>query len=227
MRTLESPRRPCGRWMTLLLATLVLVWVPCLVLTACDPNIDESGIDVDASGDVSDEEQVTRRVEALFDTLHDPTDETLDAYIAKLSNEQRLAIDVIRLNGVDITDLCSRLFSDVSYEVGDVTLKDDAATVAVTFSHKPFGALANETNQQFGELLQSDEGSQLMGQGIPALLNRYESLYLENLDASRDSVTNDLSVQLERRNGSWAITEDSIQVIAATLVEGVDLQYGG
>lgn len=205
---------------------VALAAVPALTLTACDPNIDESGIEVDATGDVSDEEQVRRRVSALGTTLQDPTDDTLNAYIAQLSNEQRLAIDLIRVNDIDITGLCGQLFADATFDVGGVAVDGDSATVGLHMEHKPFGALANDTNQQFSELLAGDEGSQLVSEGIPALLGRYERMYLQNLQSTGDVVSDDVSVQLERHNGSWSITADSIQGIASTLVEGVDLEYG-
>lgn len=226
MWTLESHRGQLTRGMALALVALICVCTSCLALTGCDPNIDESGIEVDSSGAVSNEEQARRRVSALFDTLKDPDEDTLNAYIAKLSNDQRLAIDLVRLNGVDIPDLCRQLFADVSCEIGDVTVDGDQATVALRIDHKPYGALANTTNQQFSELLASDEGTRLKGEGIPALLGRYETLYLDNLNSCKDSVSDAVSVGLEQKNGGWTITSDSLQDIAATLVAGVDLEYG-
>lgn len=204
----------------------IIVAYPTLALTGCDPTIDESGIEVDASGNVSDEEQVRRRVSALGDTLQDPTDDTLDAYIAQLSNDQRLAIDLIRINGIDITELCGKLFASSSFEIGDVVVDGDSATVALHIDHKPFGSIANTTNAQFSELLDGDEGAQLLAEGVPALLGRYERMYLDDLQSTDAVASDDVSVRLERRGGSWSITAESVQDIAAALVQGVDLQYG-
>lgn len=208
----------------LLVALVALAAVP--ALTACDPNVNESGIQVDETGVISDVDQASRQVTDLMDTLKSPTDDTLGDVIAKLSNDQRLAIDLIRINGVDITDLCGQLFSDAHYEVGDVSVEGDDATVELRLDHASFGTVANTTNARFADLLASDEGEELESQGIPALLGRYEQMYLDDLQASGSTVSGTFSVRLAKHNGSWSVTSDSVREMAAKLVEGLDLQYG-
>lgn len=188
-----------------------------------DPHADESGLDWTPSGNASDSERVTDDVTTFMATLQDPADNDLDSVIAKLTKTQRLAIDLVGDHGVNIPDLCQRLFSTAAYSIGSVSVEGDKATVEMTMTHKPFGRLANAANSDFRALLDSSEGDELTSQGVDALLGRYEQVYLEHLDSSSELVSDSFTVGLTKTNGTWTIDNASVVEMAKTLVEGVDL----
>lgn len=195
----------------------------CWGITSYYSGVNESGIDWTPDSGGSDEERVSGEVTELMETLQNPADNDLDAVIAKLKNTQRLAIDLVKGHGIDIPDLCQHLFSTATYTVGDVSVEGTTATVQLSMAHRPFGMLANQANDDFSSLMGTEDGAQLMSQGVDALLARYEQLFLARLDASSQVVDDDFEVHLTKTNGTWTIDSASIRDMAETLVEGVDL----
>lgn len=222
LRSLTARQRTLlGTLVTALCVALVVVW--CSTLSVCDPNVNESGLTWTSSEDGSDADRVTQEVNNLMETLQDPADNDLGNVTSKLANDQRLAIDLVASHGIDVPALCAHLFSGATYTLGSVSVEGESATVELDLTHKPFGRLANDTNRDFSSLMDSAEGTSLLSQGIDALLERYEGLYLDRLDASNDAVTDSFTVSLAKTNGSWSIDSTSIRSMAATLVEGVEL----
>lgn len=204
-------------------ACLALALAPAVALTGCDPNADESGISYTAQGGTSDQDRVSAEVGDLMDTLRDPASHDLSAVIARLDNNQRLAIDLVQSHGIDLDDLCAHLFATSSYSLGDISIEGDTATVGLTMSHKPFGRVANQANAEFAQLMGTSDGQALLAQGVDALLARYEQTYLADLDASDDMVNDEVDLTLTKVNGAWSLDSSSLEELAGKLVEGVEL----
>lgn len=107
--------------------------------------------------------------------------------------------------GVDTEQWRRHSLEHMDFEVGEVTVDDDAATVSVTITNASLSAAVDAAGSDFAAFLETQEATDLYAQsGKAALFARLVDSVYAHLDADQTPVTTTVAVACSKsEDGSW------------------------
>lgn len=168
------------------------------------------------------EEQLIRvGVSQSLDALKNPSRESLEPYVSQLEQD---GVSRLEGYGIDVYDLAAHVLRGFDYQLGDVRVSGDTATVEVHVKGKDLASALEATWSAYSA-----------GDGMSALVSTYQSggeaavarellsRFYEQLDASNEQVEGDVTLDLEKGESGWQPTKDDAQRVADVLFGNIDL----
>ena len=158
-------------------------------------------------------------VTKTLDAFKNPTKENLTPYIGELDTDQ---VKQLEAYGLDVYEFFGHAFKNFDYQLGDIAVDGDKATVAVKVQNTDVSKVARGVIDK----VQNDESiaaevQKIAEKGDQAEVMKFVfSLIYEELDATTETATTDVQLTLTKTNNEWRIDEDSFY----TMVNGM---YGG
>ena len=127
--------------------------------------------------------------------------------------------------GIEPSELYAALYSRFEYEMGDVSVDGDTATVTLSVTNVDVGEALSNFERYAMEWMYSEEALEIvMTQGEDAYVAAGMRLLVDALsDEGLGTVTEDVSIELRRdSDGSWRLADED--EAARALLGGVDLR---
>ena len=163
----------------------------------------------------NEEEAVREAVDAQMASFLNVAESDL---VSQLDEE---SIATLQEYGVDAVEYYTHCFKNFSYEITDVTVDGDTATVTLNVTNANLGEALNAAGEDFGVFAASDEATELyQSEGEEALFAKlFEYLYAR-LDAEDvELVTTEAQLTLTKGEEGWTVDGFSDSFISAV--------YGG
>lgn len=177
------------------------------------------------TGCINEEAAIKAAISDVFEAFKNPSEENISPYL-ELAKAENTAVadmlDTFEQYDLDIYETFGHLFANFDYKINDVSVNGDTADVNMTLTNCDMSAAIEylvdqlETDEEFGNEFFKKAGT---GDESGALRLYYDKLF-EYMDDSSHTVTNDVTIQLTKKDGEWNISDENI----ANLVAGI---YGG
>lgn len=171
-------------WLVGLIVALALVMG--LMLAGCGP---------------SDEEKVKTAVDDEMSLITNPTDEMIQQLADEASSGAAGSLETM---GIDSTEMVKSWIDGFSYEIGEVSVDGDTATVDMTITCKQFGPVVTawtddlQTAASSGNFTSIDEVYSYAGQSLMDGLN------------NASPVTTEVTLDVEKGDGGdWSLPQNS------------------
>ena len=170
----------------------------------------------------SDEDVIRSGVTQTLDALKNPTKENLAPYIGELDSAQAQQLEAY---GLDIYEFFGHAFRHFDYQLGDITIDGDKATVDVKIENIDVSKVARNVIDK----VQNDESVAAEVQKITQsgkqedVMKFIFSMIYEELDATTETVTNDTQLTLSKTGNEWRIDEDSFFALVDSIYGGLNI----
>lgn len=176
-----------------------------------------------ACGSSGVEAEVRTTVDNTFAVFKNPTSENITSYIDDQTASSLTAY------GVDVNQFLESVFKNLSYEIEDVKVDGDAATVKLSVSNVSLDDAMQLALGDFDTWTDTDEAAQTYTDGgESALYNKlFELLYTRIDGLAEQTVTTECELALARKeDGTWDVTTEGNEAFYAALYGGSALDMG-
>lgn len=127
----------------------------------------------------------------------------------------------LKAHGIDPDEMLKHLFWGYAYEIGEISVDGDTATAAVTLTSADFPSVVS----QFSTYFESDEGKAELQKvysesGETAMYQAVYAKFYEYIEAAGTTTTS-LTLSLEKRDGTWQVTDESTNELIGALFVGL------
>ena len=166
-----------------------------------------------------EEEAIRQGVDEMMAVFQNPVENDASSFV----DDETLS--VLEDYGIDANEYLSHCFRNLTYEIGDVTVNGDTATVSMSVTNANLMDALNVAGEEFGAFAETDEATELyQSEGEEALFAKlFEYLYA-NLDAEDvELTTTDVQLTLTKdEEGNWTVDSDNPEFYSA-IYGGADL----
>ena len=168
-------------------------------------------------GKSNGEELIRTSVTEVMEVFKNPTEENLKQFV------ENSDIDTSELDAydIDLYEFLGHCFKHFSYEVGEVKVDGDHATVDVTVTNANVSkAMENATNtvmgnvDQYADMLAAEDGQKQFMKVF------FDEIYAE-LDGSDELVTSDEKLTLTKTDGEWEVDKSSLDSVVSAMYGGL------
>ena len=136
-------------------------------------------------------------------------------------------IDTLSAYGVDANEFLAYCFKHLEWEIGDVKISGNTASVAVTITNINLGTALERAGELFETFSDTDEAHELFDeQGESALVEKLFSYFYEVVDSGEVATTSsDVTVTVVKDDeGTWTVDPDNDALYRA-LYGGADFNF--
>lgn len=235
-RVLRGARAGAERRLALAPFYIVLVFVLCVMCactTAAPPATNSTTsvkpkpqIELEVVYDPTpDIEAITKAVQKELDSLKNPTDENVEAFVAKV-DEQSMQYLSQNLN-TSIQECLVHLLRGFDYAVDDVSVGDDTVTATATITITCLdGAEAMEAARQ--QVLTEEEMQTLAtlyasgdDEDWVELVGHLVDVVYANLDSTTTMITNEVQLSFTKQDNVWTVDSTSLTTLAEAITAGI------
>ena len=164
------------------------------------------------------------------EAIREGGDSMMAVFLNPVENDAASFVDDATLSqleeyGIDANEYLSHCFKNLSYEITDVSVSGDSATVTMSITNANLMDALNGAGEDFGAFASTDEAVELYNtEGEEALFAKlFEYLYAR-LDAEDvELTTNEVQLTLTRdEEGTWTVNTDNPDFYSA-IYGGADL----
>lgn len=176
-------------------------------------------IGLSGCGKSNDEELIRTSVTEVMEVFKNPTEENLKQFVDSDT------VDTTELDkyDIDIYEFLGHCFKHFSYEIGEVKVDGDKATVDVTLTNANVSkAMENATNKvmgnidQYTDMLSAEDGQKEFMKVF------FDEIYAE-LDATDDLVTSNETLSLTKTDGEWDVDKTSLDSVVSAMYGGLEI----
>lgn len=176
-----------------LAGTLLLVALAALAITGC-----------------SNEEQAIRTtIDNTLATFQNPTEESLRGLVG--DDEYDEYAEQYAQIGTTPEELFQHVSGSLTYTIDDVTVDGDTATATLTVTNKDVMEVATTIQEEYSSGDKRAEAQQIyLTQGQDALVKAIMQDFYDQLDATTDTTTTTVTLDLTKTDGTWDVDDSSI-----------------
>ena len=119
--------------------------------------------------------------------------------------------------GIDGVELVQGYLADLDYDIGDITVNGDTATVEITLNYNSLTALAKQIG---GDLLGFVASIDLEQLPVEEIARRLEPVLNMTLGSLNEVISQQMLLDFQLVNGEWQLTDESKLDVMNTLLEG-------
>lgn len=119
--------------------------------------------------------------------------------------------------GIDGVELVQGYLADLDYDIGDITVNGDTATVEITLNYNSLAALAKQISGDLVGFVASIDLEQLPLEEIARLLEPALNMTLGSLN---EVISQQMLLDFQLVNGEWQLTDESKLDVMNALLEG-------
>ena len=184
---------------------LTIALVGCVFLTACS----------------NDEEEIKTSISTLMEDFKNPTEENLSKY---MDDELDSSVEELQSYGIDIYEFLGHCFKHLDYTIDSVEVDGDTATAHLTVSNADISAAMTSATSEVQEWATTDEAADVVAnQDQQAVIAKLMEFFYNDVDNSTDIVTTEVDLQLEKTDGEWQPTDDSLNEFVSAMYGGMTL----
>ena len=180
------------------------------------------------TGCVNEEVIARATIASIFNMFKDPTEENLEPYI-KLAREVEPVGSIMHeaeQYDVDVYELTAHLLKHYDYEIHDVSINGNSGSANLTITHidpqaateATFDAIKDDTKFNNDVLKKAINGD--MNGVYASITNKFYDV----IDATENTTTTDLNVELTKKDAGWNVTDESIQDFISNIYEHFDMK---
>ena len=177
------------------------------------------GMTVGLSACQNDEELIKSSTKDVLDALKNPTEENLEPYMGDVDQSD---LDEMERYGIDPYELMGHVFKHFDYEIKDVEVEGDKATVSLSVTNASVKDAADEVTQEIMEEARQDPDSLSRYQSDQkAFMQYYINKVYDALDKATDTTTTDATLTFHKENNEWEVDEDSLDEFLSAALGGI------
>lgn len=119
--------------------------------------------------------------------------------------------------GIDGVEYLQNYLGELDYDLGDIVVDGETATVEVTLNYNSIGALASQIGNDLTVFLAGIDLEQLPLEEIGSLLS---PILTATANAIGETISQNMMLDLELVNGEWQLTDESKLNVTNALLEG-------
>ncbi len=176
-----------------------------------------------ACGSSGAAEEVRTTVDNTFAAFKDPASADISSYVDDETSS--LLTDY----GVNVNDFLASAFKHLAYEIQDVQVDGDQATVKLSISNVNLDDAMDAALEDFDAWTDTDEAATAYTDGGEAALYQklFELLYARIDTMGESLVTNEVELKLQRtEDEAWDVTPEGNEDFYAALYGGATLDLG-
>ncbi|MBR5260255.1 MAG: hypothetical protein IKV48_07305 [Eggerthellaceae bacterium] len=194
------------------LAAIALAALPFCALTGCTEGEIEAGAVLDLiAGEVTAEELIQKSIAQEIQNVILEDETGIANAIANTS------LSELSEYGIDSVELLQDYLSELNYDIGDIAVNGDTATVELTLNYNSIQALASEVGVDLAEVIANFDIDQLPIKEIKSLLSPIISAAIS---AVSDGASQSMLLDFELVDGKWQLTDQAKREIMSTLLQG-------
>lgn len=164
------------------------------------------------------EDALLDEVERTMESLHHPTQDSLQVYV----DAYGLDTDLLTDKGIDLVELASHAFARLSWNIEDVSVSGEVASVHLSVTNANLKDAVDATIAQQGISMSSYLGLLFGQDGDRSFYQDFlEELYRQ-VEAA-DSVSCEVTLRLNKLDGSWQVEDYSLSELASAVLGGLSL----
>lgn len=199
MKTHNMIRRACQ----LVLAALVII-----------------GVSVGLSACKSDDQMARDSVEAMLKAFKSPSEESMRPY---MSNAKTTITRQIESYNIDVYEFLGHVFKHFDYEINNVKVEGDTATVEASFTNASLTDAFAAANTDYQSTDTATLAQIYQESGADGLEKKLMELLYKRLDEASDRTPTKATIKLTKEGGSWKVDDGSIQDFASSMYGSISL----
>ncbi len=200
-----SKRQGFARMLVALVASFVTLGLS-LALVGCGKKANE-------------EEIIRQAVTETMDIFKNPTEEAL----AEVLKDADSSLEVLDEYGIDIYEFMGHCFRNFDYSIGEISIDGDVATAELTVTNTDLQAAietaSDDITNNYDEYLDvvlGDDGERQFMQLF------FQKVY-EQMDATDETVTNDVTLKLKKEDGVWDVDDSGVDAVVSAMFGGLEM----
>ena len=178
------------------------------------------GMTVGLSACQNDEELIKSSTKDVLDAFKNPTEENLKPYMGDVDQSD---LDEMERYGIDPYELMGHVFKHFDYEIKDVKVEGDKATVSLSVTNASVKDAADEAIKEIEAEAQQDPDSLSQYQSDQkAFMQYYINKVYDALDKATDTTTTDATLTFHKENNEWEVDEDSLDEFLSAALGGIE-----
>lgn len=166
----------------------------------------------------NDQELIKSSTKDVLNAFKNPTEESLKPYMDEMDQSTLVEFDRY---GVDPYEFFGHAFKHFDYEIKDIQVDGDKATVKLSVTNASLQDAVNKATEEVKQEAQSDPTFVEKYQNDQkAYMQYYFGKVYDALDNATDTTTTDTELTFTKKDGKWEVDDNSLD----SFVEGV---YGG
>lgn len=169
------------------------------------------------TGCTDEKQAVEDTVTTELDMLKNPDQDAIDEWL----DSDEATKEELDTYGIDALEFMQHTFGRFDYEIDDVTVDGDTATVDLTVSNADVTTAMENASEQLMASVYTDEEvyDMAINNDQKGLMQKLFSLYYDEVDSVDMIEDQDVTLELEKNDdGDWEITDDSASDLMVALV---------
>lgn len=169
----------------------------------------------------NDQELIKSSTREVLDAFKNPTEENLKPYMDEVDQS---TLDEFEKYGIDPYEFMGHAFKHFDYEIKDVQVDGDKATVKLSVTNVSLQDAINTATEELQQEVQDDPTAFSTYQtDQKAYLQAFFDKIYDALDNATDTTTTDTELTLTKKDGTWEVDESSLDDFLESAYGGTDL----
>ncbi len=200
-----SKRQGFARMLVALVASFVTLGLS-LALVGCGKKVNE-------------EEIIRQAVTETMDIFKNPTEEAL----AEVLKDADSSLEVLDEYGIDIYEFMGHCFRNFDYSIGEISIDGDVATAELTVTNTDLQSAIETASDDITNNYDEYLGVVLGDDGERQFMQLFFQKVYEQMDATDETVTNDVTLKLKKEDGVWDVDDSGVDAVVSAMFGGLEM----
>ena len=169
----------------------------------------------------NDQDLIKSSTKEVLDALKNPTEENLKPYMGDVDQS---TLDELEEYGIDPYEVMGHAFKHFDYEIKDVQVNGDKATVKLSVTNASLQDAIDKASEEVKQEAANDPNfaSKYLNDRKAYMQYFFGKVY-DALDNATDTTTSDAELTFTKKDGKWEVDDKSLDDFLKSVYGGTDL----